>query len=159
MRNNTKTYSVLIFTSIALFFAILGLILSFLPLRMFALIPAIIAIYFTVIAYILSRVFKTKKSFVYTVFGISLLSILIAGITESVSDNVVVEDKEFEQKLEAQTQGVDSSLLEAFDEEVIVDKVDNEKANTDSSNVGVTDKPKANIQEEFVEEDIGEVEF
>ncbi len=165
-----KVYSVSIFASIAAFFALLGLILSFLPLRMFALIPASIAIYFSIIAYILTRVFKTNKKFVYIVFGVSILSIAIASITESLSSNVVVEDKEFEQKLTNQTPDIDSSLNAAFEEEIEVEvvkekpvstvaKQDTIRSKEEKDNVKQPQPPAKQVEEEFVEEDIGEVEF
>ena len=147
-----KIYSVGVFASIALFFSIIALILSFLPLRMFALIPAGIAIYFTIVAYVLTRVFKTNRKYVYIVFGIAILSIGIASLTETFTTNIVVEDKEFEDKLEEQAEDIDSVIMEAFEDEVVEGGIVNDSASK-------LKKEPVEFEEEFIEEDIGEIEF
>lgn len=147
-----KVYSVNIFASVALFFGVIGLLLSFLPLRMFALIPAGIAIYFTIIAYVLSRVFKTNKRYVYAVLGISILSIAIASITESVTTNVVVEDKVFQEKLNESSKGIDSALIEAFEDAGIMQDTSVDNRIKDSISTPV-------LEEEFEEQTIEDIEF
>ncbi len=137
-----RNLSTNIFASISLFFGLLGLILSFLPLRMFALIPAGIGIYFGVIAYILSRVFKIKKSFVYIVLAISLGSIFIASISEQISSNEIAEDQQFEQQLETSTKEDATDLSEAFEDE-------EEQTTVDST---ISQPEEEFVEEEFVEE-------
>lgn len=138
-----KNISTNIFASISLFFGLLGLILSFLPLRMFALIPAGIGIYFGIIAYILSRVFKIKKNFVYIVLGISVSSIIIASVSEKVISNEIAEDKQFEQQLETTTEEDISDLSEAFEDE------EDEPTTLDST---VTQPEEEFVEETFEEE-------
>ncbi len=158
-KTRRRVYSVKIFASIGAFFAILGLILSFLPLRMFALIPASISIYFVIIAYVLTRVFKTEKKFVYTVFGIAVLSMVIAGISELASSDVVEVDKEFEQKLDVQSKDVDSSLNAAFEEEIVVEQKPVAVKSDTVKSRKKAEKPVEVVEEEFVEEEVGDIEF
>ena len=148
-----KVYSIGVFASIALFFSIIALVLSFLPLRMFAIIPAVIAIYFTIIAYILSKVFKRQKKYVLTVFAMAVLSIGIAITTEAVTTNEVEEDKQFDEKLKASTENIDSALLEAFEEEIPIDT-------TTIKDSTKQQKVVKEIEEEFTKESFDEeVEF
>ncbi len=142
-----KNLSTNIFASISLFFGLLGLILSFLPLRMFALIPAGIGIYFGIIAYILSRVFKVKKKFVYIVLGISVGSIFIASISEQIFSNEIAEDKQFEQQTETATEEDAIDLSEAFEDE------EEESTIIDST---ITQSKEEFVEETFEEEFIEE---
>ena len=146
-----KKLSTNIFASIGLFFALLGLILSFLPLRMFALIPAAVGIYFGIIAYILSRVFDVKKKFVYIVLGISVGSIFIASISEQVFGNEIAKDEQFEQQIKSSTEEDASDLSEAFEDEEV-----EESTIVDST---ITQPKEQFIEEEFVEEEFVEETF
>jgi len=149
-----KNLSTNIFASISLFFGLLGLILSFLPLRMFALIPAGIGIYFGIIAYILSRVFKVKKKFVYIVLGISVGSIFIASISEQIFSNKIAEDKQFEQQTETATEEDVIDLSEAFEDE------EEEPTIIDSTITKSKEEPvEETFEEEFIEEEFIEEEF
>lgn len=155
MQTKRKNISTNIFASISLFFGLLGLIMSFLPLRMFALIPAGIGIYFGLIAYVLSRVFAVKKNFVYIVLGISVSSIIIAGVSEKVFSNEIANDKQFEQQTENSTKEDATDISEAFEDEEEEEKTIPDTSKTQLEEEFVEEK----FEEEFVEEEFVDEEF
>ena len=104
-----------IITIIALILGLIGLTLSFLPLRMIGIIPSVISVAIGVIAILISKKNNLKKGFAYIVSCIGILGILIASTFELTTKKEIAEDKEFKQKIEQTAQETDSDLDEALE--------------------------------------------
>lgn len=97
--------------------AILGLVLSFLPLGTIDLVPALIGLVFGGVAYLLAKKAGTRKKLSLTVIIIAGLAILISLGTELFFENKVAEDTGFDQKIEQSADDAASDLDEAFGDE------------------------------------------
>ena len=102
---------------IGLIAAILGLILCFLPLGTIDLVPAIIGLFFGLIAYFLARKANTRTKLSLAVIIIAGLAILISLGTELFFENKVAEDTNFDQKIEQSADDAASDLDDAFGDE------------------------------------------
>lgn len=102
---------------IGLIAAILGLILSFLPMGTIDLVPAVIGLVFGLIAYFLAKSANTRKKLSMAVIIIAGLAILISLGTELFFENKVAEDTTFEQKVVESADEATSDLDEALGDE------------------------------------------
>jgi uncharacterized membrane protein len=102
---------------IGLIAAILGLILSFLPMGTIDLVPAVIGLFFGLIAFFLAKSANTRKKLAISVLIIAGLAIIISLGTELFFENKVAEDTTFEQKVEESADEAASDLDDAFGDE------------------------------------------
>jgi len=102
---------------IGLIAAILGLILSFLPMGTIDLVPAVIGLVFGLFAYFLAKSANIRKKLAISVLIIAGLAIIISLGTELFFENKVAEDTTFEQKVEESADEAASDLDDAFGDE------------------------------------------
>ena len=109
-----KSSLVIIFAILSLLIGLLGFVMSFLPLRIFAIFPASIGLALGAFAYFIARRQNAKKLFTYIALGLSTVSIVIALSAEAIFTNEITEDTEFEKRIETTTEGTDDDLMEAL---------------------------------------------
>lgn len=100
---------VLIFAILSMFFGIIGFVLSFLPLGLISVLPAIIGLFFWFIAYLIMKKSVEKRKIVLVAVTISVLAILISLFSEIFIKDKVAEDLNFNEKIE-------QSEIEAIDD-------------------------------------------
>ena len=91
---------VLIFAILSMFFGIIGFALSFLPLGLISVLPAIIGLFFWFIAYLIMKKSGEKRKIVLVAVTISVLAILISLFSEIFIKDKVAEDIKFDEKIE-----------------------------------------------------------
>ena len=111
---------------IGLIAAILGLVLSFLPLGTIDLVPAVIGLAFGLIAYFLAKKASTRKKLALSVLIIAGLAIVISLGTELFFENKVAEDTTFDEKIEQSADEATNDLDEAFGDEDLNDTIEAE---------------------------------
>jgi len=112
-----KTKTVVILLSIlSLFFGIIGFILSFLPLGLISILPAILGLVFWLIAFLVNNKTGEKRSIVTTALIISVLAILISTFSEIFIKDKVAEDQKFEEKIEQSQEEAIDDLEEALED-------------------------------------------
>lgn len=114
---------VLIFAILSMFFGLIGLILSFLPLGLISLIPAIIGLVFWFIAYLIKRKTEVKSKIIFVAITLSILAILITGFSEIFIQDKVIEDLKFNEKIEQSKSEAIDDLEDAL-EDIEMDSID-----------------------------------
>ena len=117
---------VLIFAIISLFFGIIGFVLSFLPLGLISILPAIIGLVFWFVAYLIMKKSGIKRKVVLVALIISLLAILISTFSEIFIKDKVADDLIFNEKIEQSETESLPDLEEALDDLEIDDAEETE---------------------------------
>jgi thiol:disulfide interchange protein len=108
MKTVTKTFSIFGF-----FFAFIALILAFLPLRMFALIPGLFALVLGCISFYIAHKNQFGKKLIYTVLIIAIMGLGIALISQAFNKEEVAKDKQFERKTKRSQKNVEKNDLDS----------------------------------------------
>lgn len=143
----------------AYIFALLAGIFAFLPIRMFAFIPAIVALILAGVAFIIARKYELKKMSIRIVSITSVAAMLVAASFSLFSTKKVATDEKFQQKLEniqSETENEIDKLLENENIEDLTNAEENieiipEKDSTDK--VVEKDTTKTNDVEDLLKEE------
>ncbi len=111
-----KSGLVNLFAALGMLLGVIGLIMSFLPVRMFAIFPAVAALLLGAIAYFIANKQQAKKTFAIAVLAISVASLLIALFSEMIFSSEVEEDLQFEEVIESSTEEAEEDIMEALED-------------------------------------------
>jgi uncharacterized protein YhhL (DUF1145 family) len=103
-----------IFSILGLIFAILALVMSFLPIRMFALIPASVGLLCGIISLLIAYRYDLGKKLIYTLLIISAASILITGASLLFFKDTISKDKQFDNTIEKSKKDAENDLEDAL---------------------------------------------
>lgn len=122
-----KTKTVVIILAIfSLFFGIIGFVLSFLPLGLISVLPAVLGLVLWLIAFWVNKKTGEKRSIVTTALVISVLAILISTFSELFIKDKVAEDQKFEEKIEQSQEEAIDDLEEALEDLEELEEIEEE---------------------------------
>lgn len=121
----TKTI-IIILAAFSLLFGIIGFVLSFLPLGLISILPALLGLVFWAIAYFINKKSGEKSKILTIALVIAVLAILISAFSEIFIKDKVAEDQKFEEKIEQSEEEALDDLEEALEDLEDLEDLDEE---------------------------------